>query len=33
MAVVERELDEAATCVDWHMAKNGNAIIVPAELI
>jgi hypothetical protein len=31
--VVEWELDEMATCVDGYISKNGNAIIIPAELI
>jgi hypothetical protein len=29
----ERELDELATCMDRHIAENGNAIIIPTELI
>ena len=31
--VVKRELDEVSTCMDWHGAENGNAVIIPAELI
>jgi hypothetical protein len=31
--VVERKLDEMATCVDRYVPKNGNAVLIPAELI
>jgi hypothetical protein len=33
VVVVEREFDEVATCVDWYLAENVNAIVVPTELI
>jgi hypothetical protein len=29
----KRELDELATCVDRYVAKDGNAVVIPAELI
>ncbi len=31
--MVEREFDEVATCVNWYLAENVNAAIVPTELI
>jgi len=31
--VVERELDKLTACVNGDMAKDGNAVIIPAELV
>ena len=33
MVVVERELDEVATCMDRYIPQDLNAVMIPAELI